>query len=106
MGQNFWKNMAHKKAGGSTSLGRDSQAKRLGVKKYGGQKVIKGNIIIRQRGTRYRAGIGTKMGKDQTIFAVCDGIVNFRKRKVTTFTSVLKSRQIVSVINKSPKTLK
>ena len=69
--------MAHKKAGGSTRNGRDSEAKRLGVKMYGGQKIIPGNIIVRQRGTRFHAGVGTGCGKDHTIFATCDGVVNF-----------------------------
>jgi large subunit ribosomal protein L27 len=72
--------MAHKKAGGSTRNGRDSESKRLGVKKFGGEAVIAGNIIIRQRGTRYHAGIGTGLGKDHTIFAIADGKVQFRQR--------------------------
>ena len=61
--------MAHKKAGGSTRNGRDSEAKRLGVKMYGGQKIIPGNIIVRQRGTQFHAGYGVGMGKDHTLFA-------------------------------------
>ena len=72
--------MAHKKAGGSTRNGRDSESKRLGVKKFGGEAVIAGNIIIRQRGTRYRAGVGVGLGRDHTIFAVTDGKVQFRAR--------------------------
>lgn len=95
--------MAHKKAGGSTSLGRDSVAKRLGVKKYAKEKVTAGNIIIRQRGSRYRAGEGTKMGKDQTIFAIRDGIVKFLNKKIKTFRGTLVFRQIVSVVDKEAK---
>ena len=65
--------MAHKKAGGSTRNGRDSEAKRLGVKMYGGQKIIPGNIIVRQRGTQFHAGYGVGMGKDHTLFAKIEG---------------------------------
>ena len=72
--------MAHKKAGGRTRNGRDSESKRLGVKKFGGEAVIAGNIIVRQRGTRYRAGVGASLGKDHTIFALVDGKVQFRPR--------------------------
>lgn len=74
--------MAHKKAGGSTRNGRDSESKRLGVKKFGGEQVIAGNIIIRQRGTQYRAGVNAGVGKDHTIFALKDGQVSFKKRGV------------------------
>ena len=79
--------MAHKKAGGSTRNGRDSQAKRLGVKCFGGQKVIAGNIIIRQRGTKVHPGVNVGLGKDHTLFATVDGVVLFEtkgpgKRKV------------------------
>ncbi|MBU2098749.1 MAG: 50S ribosomal protein L27 [Gammaproteobacteria bacterium] len=69
--------MAHKKAGGSTSNGRDSIAKRLGVKKFGGEQVLAGNIIIRQRGTRFHAGKNVGMGKDHTLFATAEGKVLF-----------------------------
>jgi large subunit ribosomal protein L27 len=69
--------MAHKKAGGSTRNGRDSQAKRLGVKLFGGQKAVAGNIIIRQRGTEYHAGENVGMGTDHTLFAKADGEVKF-----------------------------
>ena len=69
--------MAHKKAGGSTRNGRDSNAKRLGVKVYGGEQVVAGNIIIRQRGTEYRAGQNVGMGKDHTLFALEAGKVEF-----------------------------
>ncbi len=73
--------MAHTKAGGSTKGNRDSVAKRLGVKLYGGQKAINGNIIIRQKGSKFGSGAGTKMGKDFTIYAIQEGIVNFIMRK-------------------------
>lgn len=72
--------MAHKKAGGSTRNGRDSQAKRLGVKRFGGELVQAGNIIVRQRGTRYHAGSGVDCGRDHTLFAVADGRVVFQNR--------------------------
>ena len=73
--------MAHKKAGGSTRNGRDSEGRRLGLKKSGGQSVIAGNIIIRQRGTVYCAGDNVGMGKDHTLFATTDGIVEFKRSK-------------------------
>ena len=73
--------MAHKKGEGSSRNGRDSQSKRLGVKVYGGQTAISGNIIVRQRGTRFFPGNGVMMGRDHTIFAVTDGIVTFRRRR-------------------------
>jgi large subunit ribosomal protein L27 len=69
--------MAHKKAGGSTSNGRDSNSKRLGVKRFGGQHVLAGNILVRQRGTRYHAGENVGIGKDHTLFALVDGHVSF-----------------------------
>ena len=72
--------MAHKKAGGSTRNGRDSESKRLGVKRYGGEKVLPGNIIVRQRGTRFHPGKNVSMGKDHTIFSLIDGFVKFSKR--------------------------
>ena len=70
--------MAHKKAGGSTRNGRDSHSKRLGVKKYGGEDVLAGNILIRQRGTVYRAGVNVGIGTDHTLFAKASGVVEFR----------------------------
>ena len=70
--------MAHKKAGGSSRNGRDSQSKRLGVKKFGGEQVVPGNIIIRQRGTRVYPGAGVGIGKDHTLYALTDGRVAFR----------------------------
>ncbi len=72
--------MAHKKAGGSSRNGRDSESKRLGVKKFGGEQVISGNIIIRQRGTRWHAGTNVGMGKDHTLFATSQGVVAFAKK--------------------------
>lgn len=69
--------MAHKKAGGSSRNGRDSQSKRLGVKKFGGQEVVGGNIIVRQRGTQFHAGYGVGMGKDHTLFAKIEGVIKF-----------------------------
>ena len=72
--------MAHKKAGGSTRNGRDSESKRLGVKLYGGQLAVAGNIIIRQRGTEYRAGENVQMGRDHTLFAVADGHIKFEEK--------------------------
>lgn len=72
--------MAHKKAGGSTRNGRDSESKRLGVKKFGGEAVLAGNIIVRQRGTRFHPGVNTGVGKDHTIFAKSDGVVSFAVR--------------------------
>ena len=72
--------MAHKKAGGSSRNGRDSDGKRLGVKRFGGQKVISGNILVRQRGTKMSAGENVGMGRDHTLFAIADGVVSFRTR--------------------------
>lgn len=72
--------MAHKKAGGSSRNGRDSQAKRLGVKVYGGQAINAGGIIVRQRGTQFHAGDNVGMGRDHTLFALVDGKVNFTVR--------------------------
>ncbi len=82
--------MAHKKAGGSTSNGRDSNAKRLGVKKYGGESVTSGAILVRQRGTRIHPGTNVGLGRDYTIFAKMDGLVKFEwaakgKRRVSVY---------------------
>jgi large subunit ribosomal protein L27 len=71
--------MASKKAGGSTKNGRDSQSKRLGVKRFGGQAVLSGTIIVRQRGTKFHVGNNVKMGKDHTIYSVIDGVVKFER---------------------------
>ena len=83
--------MAHKKAGGSTKNGRDSESKRLGIKKFGGERVIPGNILVRQRGTQYRAGDNVGVGTDYTLFAKAEGRVLFRKRGIEqkTFVSVV-----------------
>ena len=83
--------MAHKKAGGSTRNGRDSVSKRLGVKKFGGEKVLGGNILIRQRGTKVHPGLNVGIGKDDTLFAKVDGRVVFE-------TKGPKNRQFVSVV--------
>ena len=82
--------MAHKKAGGSSRNGRDSNAQRLGVKRYGGQKVLAGNIIVRQRGTQFHPGENCGLGKDHTLFALADGTVKFRFFK--------KNRQCVDIV--------
>ena len=71
--------MAHKKAGGSSHNGRDTVGRRLGVKKYGGQAVLAGNILIRQRGTKFHPGMNVGMGRDHTLFAKTDGFVRFEK---------------------------
>jgi len=83
--------MAHKKAGGSSRNGRDTAGRRLGVKTFGGESVIAGNIIIRQRGTKWHPGTGVGIGRDHTIFAVIDGTVSFRATKG--------DKQVVSVVN-------
>ncbi|MCK4967896.1 MAG: 50S ribosomal protein L27 [Candidatus Aenigmarchaeota archaeon] len=90
--------MSHKKAGGSTSLGRDSQAQRLGIKLYAGQFASTGSIIVRQRGTKFRAGRNVATGKDDTLFANHPGIVKFSKKKMLRFTGKLKLARIVDVI--------
>ena len=74
--------MAHKKSGGSSRNGRDSAGRRLGVKKFGGEAVLAGNIIVRQRGTKYYPGTNVGMGKDHTLFALTDGRVSFRDGKL------------------------
>ena len=81
--------MATKKAGGSSRNGRDSAGRRLGVKKFGGEIVISGNIIVRQRGTKFHPGSNVGIGKDHTIFATKDGKVNFKKTRARTFISVV-----------------
>jgi large subunit ribosomal protein L27 len=86
--------MAHKKAGGSSRNGRDSAGRRLGVKKFGGERVIPGNIIVRQRGTKWHPGNGVGMGVDHTIFAVQDGEVHFQKRA--------NGRTYISVVGERP----
>jgi len=83
--------MAHKKAGGSTRNGRDSESKRLGVKKYGGEAVLAGNILVRQRGTKFHAGTNVGLGHDHTLFATAEGKVVFQQKgpKNRTFVSVV-----------------
>ena len=84
--------MAHKKAGGSSKNGRDSESKRLGVKMYGGQAVIAGNILVRQRGTRFHAGSNVGIGRDHTLFAKANGHVKFERKGP-------QNRQFVSVVD-------
>jgi len=90
--------MAHKKAAGSTSNGRDSQAKRLGVKIYGGQVVRSGNIIIRQRGTSYHPGLNVGLGKDHTIFAMMDGKVQFSQKQFRKYDGRVFKETLVNVV--------
>ena len=90
--------MAHRKSGGTTDHGRDSISKRLGVKIYGDQKVKVGNIIIRQRGTKYHPAEFVKRGEDDTLFALIDGTVKFTKKKTRSFTGKMQTRMYVSVI--------
>ncbi|KAA0016695.1 50S ribosomal protein L27 [Salinicola corii] len=84
--------MAHKKAAGSTRNGRDSESKRLGVKLYGGQKATAGNIIVRQRGTKFHPGSGVGIGKDHTLFALNDGVIKFEQKGP-------RNRKFVSVVS-------
>jgi large subunit ribosomal protein L27 len=90
--------MAHKKAGGSTTLGRDSASKRLGVKLQDGEIANSGAILVRQRGTKYKAGKNVRRGKDDTLYAVKKGLVKFSTRKLAKFTGHLKSTKVVSVV--------
>jgi large subunit ribosomal protein L27 len=90
--------MSHKNSAGSTSLGRDSESKRLGVKLSDGQKAKIGNIIIRQRGTKYHPGENVKKGKDDTLFAVASGTVKFRTKKLLKFDGKLQKSKIVNVV--------
>ncbi len=90
--------MAHKKAGGSTTLGRDSASKRLGIKLQDGEIAQPGAILVRQRGTRYQAGTNVRRGKDDTLYAVSNGLVKFSTKKLARFTGELKTAKVVSVI--------
>jgi large subunit ribosomal protein L27 len=90
--------MAHRKAGGSTQLGRDSVSKRLGVKIFGDQRVQAGNIIIRQRGSKWRPGENVRQGEDDTLYSVIDGVVKFATKKIRTFTGKLEAKRFVSVV--------
>jgi len=92
--------MAHKKAGGSTALGRDSQSKRLGIKVFGGQLVKNGGIIVRQRGTRFNPGNNVMAGTDDTLFATSSGTVQFKKKKENGFTGKKKEKVTINVIPK------
>lgn len=89
--------MAHKKAGGSTRLGRDSQSKRLGVKVFGDQRVTAGGIIVRQRGAKFHAGENVGKGNDDTLFALISGTVKFQEKRVTAFDSNKTKRTFVHV---------
>ncbi len=90
--------MAHKKAAGSTKNGRDSVAKRLGVKIFGGQTVKSGNIIIRQRGTQFFPGENASMGKDHTIFALADGVVKFTEKQLKKYDGQVHKDKFVNII--------
>lgn len=92
--------MAHKKAGGSTALGRDSAGQRLGVKLFGGQRTKPGSIIVRQRGTKFFPGINVRRGKDDTLYAVANGVVQFARRKVVRFDGARAWRRYVNVVTK------
>ena len=89
--------MAHKKAGGSTALGRDSVSKRLGVKIFGNQKIKTGQIIVRQKGTKYHAGKNVGIGGDSTLYALADGLVKFQNKQVRKFHGNLRRTRIVNV---------
>ncbi len=90
--------MAHKKAGGSTALGRDSVSKRLGVKIFGNQAVKKGQIIVRQKGTKYHPGKNVGIGGDSTLYSMMDGLVQFQHKQVRKFHGNLRKTKIVNVI--------
>ncbi|MBI4139004.1 50S ribosomal protein L27 [Candidatus Uhrbacteria bacterium] len=89
--------MAHKKAGGSTSYGRDSQGQRLGVKLYAGEFARTGNILVRQRGSKIRAGKNVRMGSDDTIYALRDGIVSYTEKKIRRYTGALRPAKFAHV---------
>ncbi|MDD5342122.1 MAG: 50S ribosomal protein L27 [Patescibacteria group bacterium] len=90
--------MAHTKSGGSTNLGRDSQSQRLGVKIFGGEPARRGQVIIRQRGTKFHPGKNVKVGKDDTLFALVDGVVEFIRKKHRRFDGNLKPAVFVNVV--------
>jgi len=92
--------MAHKKAGGSTALGRDSVSKRLGVKIFGAQAVKKGQVIVRQNGTKYHAGKNVKVGGDSTLYSLSDGLVKFQHKMIKGFHGTLRKTRVVNVIAK------
>jgi large subunit ribosomal protein L27 len=89
--------MAHKKAGGSTSLGRDSKSKRLGVKIFGNQAVKTGQVIIRQKGTKYHAGKNVRMGGDSTLYSLANGLVKFQNKMTKKFHGNLRKTKVVNV---------
>lgn len=95
--------MAHKKAGGSTSWGRDSHGKRLGVKLTEGAAALAGSIIIRQRGTKYAPGVNVKRGEDDTLYAQSNGFVHFSKRTFRRFDRSLKQKTVVNVMDEKLK---
>lgn len=90
--------MAHTKSGGSTALGRDSQSKRLGVKRFGGQKVKAGAVLIRQRGTKFRAGANVRRGADDTFYAAIDGRIKFISKTVIRWNGQRQQKRVISVI--------
>lgn len=90
--------MAHTKAGGSTKLGRDSEAKRLGVKRFGGQTVKSGEVLIRQRGSKWGAGQNVGVGGDDTLFAMIDGVVKFEKKAKLNFTGKKAQKTIINIL--------
>ncbi|NTW45439.1 MAG: 50S ribosomal protein L27 [Candidatus Moranbacteria bacterium] len=92
--------MAHRKAGGSTQLGRDSASQRLGIKLFGGEKAKKGDILVRQRGTKFHPGANVIRTGDDTLMAVADGVVSFKKKMMTAFTGKLSKRTFVNVTPK------
>ena len=92
--------MAHKKAAGSTGLGRESESKRLGIKIQDGSKAQKGSILVRQRGTHYRAGKNVKKGVDDTLFSVGDGVVKITTKKLRKYTNKLEQVKIFNVVTK------
>lgn len=91
--------MAHKKAGGSTSLGRDSVSKRLGVKIFGNQQVKVGQVIVRQKGSKYHPGKNVRMGGDSTLYALADGLVKFQNKMSKKFHGNLRKTRIVNVVS-------
>ncbi len=90
--------MAHKKAGGSTSYGRDSHGQRLGVKLYAGERAKPGMIIVRQRGTKVRPGVNVAKGSDDTLFSMATGIVKFTEKKVRRFTGAFKTVKFANIV--------
>ncbi len=90
--------MAHTKAGGTSKLGRESESKRLGVKIHAGQSAIIGNIIVRQRGTKFTAGMGVRVGKDDTLYAIGDGKVKFAKLRKKNYDGNTRTVNVVSIV--------